>query len=396
MPYIFHTKHALILIDSSPKNGVFCQTFSSSSNPKSVQIYPQHITDYSAHMDESGKLYVAIMPDASHLNYYTYEGNRFNRHILIANTNSNYTLSSPILYSLDNNPYIIYLSHQNHSTTYNFVQENVTHSELSTLFVCNSQPTLIKSYMTQSNLYIFFITYDNTYHLNALQINSTGSFAMTYLSSYHPIVDYSICIEDTDASNPPCIHIAYVSELHGQYQLGYFNTHSAQITPLMTTQYSTSPILFCYYNMIWINALINHKLQMLISIDHGQNFSLPAPCSIQNNIHRYYFSTPHSSPFIGQEVYATTTSTLKLCTLAMIDLPHFHPDTVIPAELELLLEGLLLSLDTASTTPPIPKNEPPISSTSSQPNDVPPKSTLKDAKSAFMNELTGWDLPPKI
>lgn len=393
MPYIFHTNRYFSLINATPKNGVFCQSFSPSSS-KPIPISSQYTTDYSAHMDTNGKLYVAVMPDAFHLNYYIYEGNRFARNSLISNANSNFILTSPIIYTLQNTPYIVYLSHQAESTSYNFVQENLYNPQLITLLTCHTQPSLIKSYITPYQLFVFFITHDEGYHLNVLQISETQVTSSVYLNSPQPISDYSVCIEEDT------LHITYISELHGKYQLSYFNNYSNQITPLVTTQYPCYPVIFCYYNIIWINALINHKLQMIISIDNGKTFSLPAPCSIQNNIHRCYFLTHTTSPFIGQEIYASITSYLKLCTLSMIDFPRFHTDTVISSELELLLEGLLLTIESASSSTQIlvPKTEPPISQPTKPSSSESTTSghTISDAKSAFMNELTGWDLPPRL
>ena len=108
--------------------------------------------------------------------------------------------------------------------------------------------------------------------------------------------------------------------------------------------------------------------------------------------------THKSSPFIGQEIYASIASSLKLCTLAMIDIPRFHSDSVIAPELELLLEGLVFALESSTISSPPIQN--PVSTQSSapstQPNSDSKSDALADAKNAFMNELTGWDLPPRI
>lgn len=393
MSYIFHSNHYFILIDSNPKNGIFCQFFSSNYSPKPFSICSQQIMDYSAHVDHNGRIYIATLPDAFHLNYYISEGNRFTKNTLISNNNSNYYLSSPIIYTLHNTPYIVYLSHQLHSTSYNFVQENLYQPHLVTLLTISSEPTLIKSYVLEHELYIFFVTCDENYQLQLLRINDSHVSSGTYLTSSEPITDYSVCIDHD------IVHITYISERHGKYQLSYFNTQSRTVTSLATTQYPCDPIIFCYYHFIWINAVINHKLQILMSIDNGQNFSLPASCSIQNNIHRAYFSTQKSSPFIGQEIYASITSTLKLCTLSMIDIPRFHQDSTVAPELELLLEGFIFALESKSTPTPHPNYE--SASVSPEPNTLPNPSdsrpqTLNDAKNAFMNEMPSWDLPPRL
>lgn len=400
MPYIFHSNNRFTLIDSSAKAGVFCQFFSSSALYKPTPIHPQHTASYSACIDDTGKLYVATMPDDAHLYYYIHEGNRFKRHTLVSNTSSNYQLSSPIIYTTQNTPYMIYLSHQAHSNTYNFVQENLSEQQLTTLMTYYTEPTLIKSYHTPSRLLVFFVTFDEVYQLNAFEISAGNISSAVYLTTSQPISDYSICIEEDS------LHITYVSELHGKYQLAYFNTHSTNITILATTQSPCTPVVFHFCNLIWINAVLNYKLQMLISIDNGQTFSVPVPCSIQNNIHRCHFLTHQPSSFVGQEIYASIGSNLKLCTLAMIDLPRFHADSIIPAELELLIEGLILSAETSlqAQVPSSSSNtllaEPPSAPSSSEDNislePKPNSSSPDEAKNAFMNQLTGWELPPLI
>lgn len=396
MPYIFYSNHMFTLIDCTPKNGVFCQFFSSNYSPKPIQIQFQGTQDYSAHMDENGKLYVVAMPDAFHLNYYVFENNRFIKNILVSNSSSNYNLSSPMIYTLQNTPYITYLSNQTHSNTYNFVQENLLQPQLKTLFTSSSQPEHIKYFTTLTSTYIFYISFDETYYLNALHITPTAVTAITYLNSSQPLVDYSICIDENT------LHITYIAELHGKYQLLYFNTDTRVISSLATTQYPPQPTIFFYYHALWINVMIEHKLQMLISIDQGKTFSIPVACSLQNNIHRCHFLTHKSTSLIAHELYASIGSTCKLCTIAMADVEHLHSDTVVSPELELLLEGLVLaSHSQLPITPPIqqspmepvplvPNNQVPSNKTTS------PAKQVDDAKSAFMNELSGWDLPPRI
>lgn len=396
MPYIFYSNRLFTLIDSTPKNGVFCQFFSSGYSPKPIQIQFQATQAYSAHMDPTGKIYVAAMPDSSHLNYYTLENNRFIKNTVISNSSSNYTLSSPMIYTLENTPYITYLSNQAHSDTYNFVQENLVQSQFTTLLTLYTLPQNIKYFTHGDTIYIFYILFDKTYSLNALRITPHDTTSITYLKSSQPIVDYSLCFKDD------LIHMTYVAELHGKYQLLYFNTHTQSIISLTLTQYLPQPVVFVYYHALWINAMIDRKLQMFISVDQGQHFSIPVTCSLQNNIHRCHFLTYKSSSLLASELYAAIGSSLKLCTIAMADVEHFHADTNVAPELELLLEGLVLA---SRSQPPLPDSTSPSSSTTSLPDldqpdhseaDTPLAPSIDDAKSAFMNELTSWDLPPRI
>ena len=391
MAYLFHTQNGFTIVDSTTKNSIFYQTFSSSHSGKPVPIFSQPVASYSACMDASNKLYVAISPDAFHLNYYTYENNRFLKNVLVSNQNSNYMISSPIIYHFQTqtSPSIVYLSHQLHSQVYQFISETPYQHQLVSLLTLSTTPYCIKNYTLSNAIWIFFITSDTCYHLQALHITDTETHYYNYLNLSEPIIDYSICIEDE------LLHIAYVSELHGKYQLSYFNTFQNKLTHLLTTQSPCNPAVFCYYNMIWLHIIVNHRLQMMLSIDEGQSFSTPTPCSIQNNVYRSFFFTQKVSPFIGQELYASIGSTLKLCTIAMIDLPRFHLDSHISTELELLIEGFLLALENTVSSPSVQTDKASLSSHPISAHNL-NAPTLERAKNDFMQDLAGWELPPKI
>lgn len=399
MPYAFYHNHTFTLIDSTPKNGVFCQLFSSSYSPKPIPIQTKHTTDYSAYMDEDGTLYVATMPDAFHLNYYVLDNNRFNKNTLISNMNSHYNLSSPMIYTLNHIPFLVYLSHQTHSNAYNFVCENLMHPQLVTLLTTYELPEQIKYFTSPSGLYIFYITFDETYHLNALYITPNATKVLTFVESMQPITDYSICL-DGDR-----IHIVYVAELHGKYQLFYYHTPSGTFIPLATTQSPSCPVVFYYYHALWINAMIDRKLHMYISMDGGQHFSLPVPCSLQNNVYRCDFQSLMPTSLVAHQLYASIGSTFKLCVIAMADIHNFHNDTVISPEIELILEGLILASNqvplAAAPSPPVlpqmptpmPRNR--VSSTPDPSESAP--ASVTQAKSLFVEQgLNSWDLPPRI
>lgn len=392
MPYIFHTQRGFTLIDSTPKNGLFCQSFPPSYPNKPMPIFSQHTTEYCACMDSTNKFYIAVLPDGYHLSCYTSEGNHFIKHPLTANQNASYKLSSPIIFTLQDQAYIIYLSHSLSSDTYSFVLQNLKDSNLTVLLNLEATPELIKSYSVKDQLWIFFILKDTYYHLQALHITPASTTLNTFLNVADPIVDYSVCIEEE------LLHVTYVSELHGKYQLTYFNSQTQTLTRILTTQSPCHPVIFSYYNMIWINILLNHKIQMILSIDNGQNFSIPTPCSLQNNLYRCYFFTQKRSPFIGQELYASLGSNLRLCTLGTIDFPKFHHDSHIAPELELLIEGLVLSLDELTTSTQVPSS--PASDNTFSPTNHSSRSintsNIDQAKSDFMRNLEGWELPPKI
>lgn len=384
MAYLFHHHQRFILIDETTKNGVYCQFFSPHAS-KPLQIAPPSSKAYCSFMDEQDQLYVAVMPDAFHLNLHLLDNNRFTKKSLIANTSSNYTLSDPMLYAVGGKLSIAYLSHQANTSVYHFVQENIDSPDLNTLYTLSTPPTKIKCFSpNDETTYIFFITHEENYCLFALEITPHQTSLIKYLTSPVPIVDYSICLHHHT------MHITYVVELHGKYQLCYFNNLSSYITAVMTTLTPPHPVVFCYYHALWINLQLEQEVQLLLSMDQGHTFSLPVSSSLQNGIKRCYFSTDRPALLTAHELYASVTSSLRLCTIAMADFYHFHSDTFMTPELELLMEGLTH----------LPQADAPAPKPSEQPREQAPipssKKDIESAKKAFMNEFDSWDLPPRI
>lgn len=383
MPYLFHGNKRFILVDHLSKNGLFCQFFSSHIS-KPIPVTGASINAYCSYMDASDQLYVATLSDSYQLNLHLLEGSHFSKPKTIAHSTTNYCLSHPLLYCLNNHMYVTYLSHQNDTPTYNFVQESIDSPHLTTLYSLNLPPTNIKPVIPSSEVtYIFFITHDTHYHLYALEISLQQTTLIKYLTSPLPIIDYSVCYHDG------IMHITYVSEIHGKYQLCYFNNTLQQITAITTLLSPCHPVIFYYYHALWINLLQEQQLKILLSVDQGESFSMSVPSSLQANLRQCYFFTKEQNAICAQEIYASISSSLKLCTIAMIDIYRLHGENHLPCEIELLLEGLSLK-----------EVSPVLGSTpiSHEASPSPPKQpqNLALAKKAFMQEFNGWDLPPRI
>lgn len=235
---------------------------------------------------------------------------------------------------------------------------------------------------------------DETYLLKGFEINQNQVKETNYVSSYTPLLDYSICIYNNE------VHITYVTEIHGKHQLIYYNGTKCTATSLCTTSAINSPIIFAYLDHLWVNAYINKTLCTFLSIDHGLRFSTPTTSSMQGNFMRCAFTTQSQNSFKAMECYALLNPTVKISTVYMIDFDHIHPDTHIPVELELYLEGIKL---TASPPPCLEKVESSLPNTPSQPippkqnSEIPSQDAIKSAKSAFMEqELTGFNIAPRI
>lgn len=393
MPFLFHKNKQFTWIQETNKNGVICQVFAVHPG-KPLQIISTAPTSYAACMSETGKLHVITMPDAYHLNYHVNEGNHFTKQVIIANTTSSYTLSSPMVYLLDEEPYITYISYQEgHAGDYNFVQDCLTHTNLKTLLTIKNKPEQIKYFKRGEAVYIFFISYEGYYQLSALRITSKEVTLHHYLSMSMPIIDYSVCFSE---ENELVTRIAYVTELHGKFQLMYWDSKQMGAKLLLNSLAPCMPALFSYYHALWINVIVDQKVCVLLSIDQGENFSMPVPCSLQNNMQRCYFTSYDTENTLScTQMYASITSHIKLATIAQIDLDHFHHDTNLSPEVELLLEGLSLA---AYQTIEQPKEQQVIVSEKVE-ETILPKVQPQDvdlAKKNFMNQLNGWDFQPRI
>ena len=397
MPFLFHKDQTFTLIDNRSRHGVFCQTSSSNGASRPFQFYPGPCKDFSATIDSTGKFHLLIMPNSTQLNYVCYEHTHCLKKFQVVNAPENYVLSVPSIFFLHESPYITYVSYENNY--YNLVYQNLDGSLFTTLFTTPFEPCYLKSFVQDSIVYIFYIEHNHeSYLLKSFEIDNGKIKETNYVNSYTPILDYSICIYNDE------VHITYITEIHGKYQLIYYNGTKCTAISLCTTSIATSPIIFAYLDHLWINAYINNALCTFLSIDNGLRFSTSTPSSIQGNFIRCFFQSSSKNSFQAIECYALLTPSIKISTVYMIDFDHIHGDTHIPIELELYLEGVKLS---SKLTPPTseeltPPNPAPQKPSYQMPNPKnpprnPPKNPIQSAKDAFMQqELTGFDLAPRI
>lgn len=398
MAYLFHHHHSFYLVDHTLRHGVFCQIFTPNSTSRPVPVQTGPIKDYSATIDTTGKLHILTMPDATHIYYFCYDGNRCIKKMLLTTAPSDCLLSIPLIYCLHNTLYITYLMNEIGKNSYSLMYQNLDASIHTTLFTIPYEMTQVKGIVYNDQLYIFCILNEEHYYLKCIAISADNFDEQTYLDSPTPITDYNVCI------TPHKVHITYSLETHGKYQLLYFNTNEKQILTLCTTSTAPKAILFSYLDHLWLNAFIDRQMQCMLSIDEGVTFSNQTPCTLQHNLLRYTFIslTPHS--LYATELYASINNNVHLNVISSIDFDSFHPTTTIPIELELYLEGLKISHiplpEIVSPSPP-PKpsrgtNHPSRPSRPPKPTKPSNEPTLESAKAAFMEELSSWELPPKL
>lgn len=337
MPFVFHTQKHFALIDYTPRLGVFCQFFSLNSNSRTFSIQPSHHIAYSATMDQNEQLHTLCMPNSSIIYYISLQNGILSNKLQVAKATENYTLSSPGIYCIGNELYISYISKQLSSSTYSFVFQSLDGQVFTTALTLEHSPELIKTFTYKDKIYIFYILFEQHYNLNCLIIDYEHAENLTLLQISFPIHNYSICIIDE------VVHITYLADVHGKYQLMYYNTNLSVAYTLATVSSPYSPVIFSYMNYLWINCTIDNQLKVFLSIDQGASFSQPVTSSLQNNLKRASFCSQEDTTLNATELYMSIGHTIKLTTIYPIDFDHIHPDTKIPIEQELILEAYKLS-----------------------------------------------------
>ncbi|MDF2613021.1 MAG: hypothetical protein K0S71_807 [Clostridia bacterium] len=406
MSFIFNYNNNFSLVDNNSKYGVFCQFYNHTGLSRPVQIQSSNSLEYSGAMDESGNLHVVTMPTRYQISYFSYDNNHYTKKTLVENSTETYTFSNPMIHCISNEVHIFYLSNKVGSNAYTMVHQSLSTSSVDTLLDTNYTLQNIKSFSYKDTIYIFYIIQNNHSLLKCLKITSGITEEITLLSSKIPICDYTVCISEDH------LDIAYVAELHGKYQLVYYNTQTNASIILCHTLVPSNPVIFWSYNYLWINYVDNNKLNILLSIDRGYSFSSPVLSSIQNPIRRCSFRTNKDCSLKCTELYASTIGSIRLCTLFSIDFEHIHSDSKIPLELELLFEGLSLTQRASSHTDELTQEnvqlkeqikilklkyeQTPSGSPAAPEENSAVSSSIKSAANAFMEELPLWDAPPRL
>lgn len=396
MSSICYSNKNFFFIDSSSKNGVFCRFFLPNGKSRSLLLQSTPTTDYSANLAPDGKPEMVILSDASHIYYYTYAGTQFTKTLLISAEN-NAVLKYPFIYMQNHISHMVYLSKQ--PSKYQLIHHVIGQESTDVLVTFDECPTLIKYYETPDALYCFYVSKDTYYHLNCIKIEVDHATTLCYLQTEKAINDYSICIHQNN------VHVCYVAEASRHYQLYYMNALNREVIPLTSSPTPMAPAIFYYYHGLWINTLIDNKLHVLLSVNSGSTFSIPVPCSMQSHLQRSSFTCSPSNHLSAQEVYLSLDTKLRLCVISTIDIEGFHEYSNIPLELELLLEGLSLGLQPQPSQAVIAENNrlkqeiellKRQQATTSNHNTPKSKATISSAANSFMEELTSWDLPPRL
>ncbi len=398
MSFILHSNHTFLLVSQNNKYGLFCQLFTANGVTRPLSLQPTATSYYSATLDTDGNPHIISLPTPYKLTYFYYENSHFQKKTLVELPSDTTTLSWPLIHSLVGTIHLFYLTYNASSHMYAFLHTQLDSNKTETLFETSSMPQLFKSSSSDNKIYIFYILSEPTTCIKCLEFSPSVLNHQNLLTCPTPLLDYSFCFYEGG------LRLCYVTEQGSQYALYYTEPAQEVLTLIGTTVSPPMPTLFGYYHQLWLNTLNANKLYIQLSVDGGQSFSVTVPSSLQGSASRYIFISSEKLMLDVYEVYASIQNTLRISTLAALDIQHIHYDTELPVELELLLEGLRLSSSSCSHANSLALENAQLKvalanleAKVAHPLDQPSRSTtVHSATAAFMEEMPQWDVPPLI
>lgn len=423
MPFLLSSKNYFIIVDQKAKQGLFYQLYSSTGFSRPFQIQSFSSNRYTATLDAQEKLHVIAQNAKNQLiHYILLEGNNTSN-LLLEDSKDIYKFSNLITYELNNQLHLFYTALRPNTQTYSLVHQlPQQNSSAIDHLITSFNPILpLKSICHDNQIDIFFTTFnEGSYYLNC--ITYPGSSATTYslVTCEFPITSFDVCFING------IYHITYTQDVYGNAQLTYMNSQTVRPLPLHVSAQLGSPCILGYLGHLWVTYLDNDILYTLLSIDEGRSFSSPVKSSLQDNLYNYTYYSTKSNSLYASSLYASVFNRVRLAIVSSIDTEDIHPDLSPNTELDLLLDGLSLSLShnhIPSTRPeptPISESPPPspygktftlpetmpgltsdgeLPVSSEQPPTVTaakksPNNSLRSATKAFMNELPVFDALP--
>ena len=368
MSYLIRTNtDQLLLLSRSAKNGLYFQTLSSSGLSRPVIINRSNTANYTATIDANQDLHIITQPSKEQIIHLHYKNNALTRNIILEDPKDIYDFSNLYTTSTKEYVHLFYTANQPAGDACELIHHILCEEskfETHPILSFDEKP-LILQYMTHDDaIFLFYGEKKQSYVIN-LMIYKDGSWSKpaSVVSSSFPIDDCQFCI-----NHEGHIHLTYVQEKYGRYQLVYKkhqnNIWSDEIV-LHTTAADINPCIFSYHRGIWVSFLDNNQLQMILSMDNGNSFSKNVDCSLQSSeLERCHFVLgPNALPpsFRASMLHASLTHPIRAAIISNIDMINFHPDIKSNIELELFLDGAFHLMSVKSE--PLPQITAPVDNT---------------------------------
>ena len=413
MGYLLKHSNTFICVDSTPKQGLFCQFYNEFGFSRPIQIHPNPLSNYCANVDHKGNPHILYLNDKNQISYFCFENHHYTKKVILDGSKGIYHFSNLSLHYLNEKLYFFYASNKPNTSSCVLLQQILNQQqEPVPVLETNSNAQGFKFFTINNRIYLFYIVHSHVYTLKCIRLDKMSASVDIFTSDF-PIHHYSVC-GDTDSEN---FYVVYTKACYGQYQIICYSMHSNTHTVLCNLSVSANPAIFNYHNSLWVTYMDNQKLHAALSVDHGLTFSMPILCTHQDNIGLYNFFTTGNYNLSASSLYASVSNSIRLPVLAAMDIKNIHPNAKSNIELELFFEGFYLMSSHYKNIIPASeelselqksyeelqkkyeeaKKQLSANNAASQTQSVAAKTNdLKSAASAFMNEIHGFDAMPNI
>ena len=396
MPYLFRSSDSFIIVDERPKQGIFYQYYNKDGFSRPLFIHNGPSLDYSVTLDSSHNLHVVVEAMNRQIIYYDLSTTTSRRRVILEDTRTTYLFENLSIHWLENEAHIFYTVLHPNGLNRSLVHQALTEGTPKVENLLTSLPlrTSLTYYVSGSTLYILYPNYEESYCLNMLTFTPSSRQVTTLVRSSIPIIEWNICKHENT------LYVLYKADQYGHATYHLINLTAGTDLTIPLPDMVSGPVLLSFLNNLWIHYEASGKYYTLLALPESQTFSTPVLSSLQNHVGNYTYYCANENYFEASSVYASLSNTLRLLTIAELDIRGIHPDLTNKDELALFIEGMHLQQTQvpqpplSSPAPPkapmpyLPPSAPssPLSRDSSSPlSSSPYKKDLKSLTEAFMN-----------
>ena len=295
---------------------------------------------YSAALDTNNGINIVFKSKDNKIIHLKENNLNYLRNIILDDQNNTYNISNMRLISCNDNLYLFYTALNPYENTNDLIFHNITNStsppqSIVSLTNINSSYDIIS---LNGKLYLVCYNKSTQYELNLFSFdlqNNNWTLEKTLHTQTNPITYTSFC---HDCHNN--LHIVYISENFGSYQLYYINNSQTQQKLIHSSAYSIEPIIFQYKEYIWINWIENNVNKMTFSDIDNANFSSISKASFQlDYMDIVYLINPYDE-ICGQKFYGSIIQNPIISVLSQIDLDNMLLNNNLNTELNLLIKNV--------------------------------------------------------
>lgn len=379
MPFLLRISDGFIIVDEKPKQGVFYQLYNKDGFQRPVMIYPSSCLAYSVALDPQDVLHVAVEGTNRQVTYYCFSPTAPSKRVVLEDSRSMYLFENLSIQWLENEPHLFYTVIHPNGLHRSLVHQTLSSTSPTLENLVTSLPlrTSLTYYKINSTLYILYPNFEESYCLNMLSFTNQEKSVTTLVRSPIPIIDWNMC------KHQNALYLLYKADQYGHANFYLTNLSTGENLPVQLPDNANNPVLLSYLDTLWIHYESNNHYYTLLVLPENQTFSSPISSSLQNHINAYTYIDSLHEDLDASVIYASLSNTLRLSTIADLDIRNIHPDLVNKDELALFLEGINFKI-TQSVASVLPPPSSPIDTTLNTSSQVQPN---------FMNAFSQTPIP---